>query len=1315
MAENLSNTPHPLANSGVSQQQRSLAAQSPDHARIDERSEADLLEYVFQLARTVVYQEVQDDQVQKSDWQDFFRLSVPIQLALIARFDTAALRTGFQETLLQFQAGLSRGDVEPVFSAVFDLARLLNRWHQNFSDASPLKTELGNLITNDLRFSFSQLVALANEAELKLGADVYRRPQNLQAFTFNPVWQFSGSQLLWSGMPVSATAAQAKGTTDDKKRFYISRVEALFQVFVQGVQRMVNLAQNTTIQQQSVDAIASHQPHIGLLLTFTRLFKHLQDDLNSLGEKQLDFYLRQVLCLQPAAAVPDQAHLLVSLDKQVTKHKIAHKTGFKASGKDNNGQEIHFRTDAETVLNQAEVVSLRTLYRDTGVETEKGTPAPAGTPLKRIRVASHANSIDGKGLPFEDPAAATWKTLGSVRPKKPGMFNTAGRIGFLLASPTLLLNEGNGVIRVNITFNGNVPTSVYPTLFHIQYSGKKGWVAAVNPVVSYSGNVLSLDFSIAPGGEPLTFADPAALGADFGGITDPMLQVTLNQADTPDNWAAYDAFLALRITDIQLSVTANRVRNLLLSNDEGALDPNKPFLPFGALPHVGSDFIVGSEEAFRKNLRVVNLHVVWDKLPATQSFYNYYKWYDGAAPIVPRPQNADFKADLSFLKDGQWVKGLSEPGGTPPMALPFQLFGTNNAVPPPAAAVFEIDQQLEVPSRVTEPLQPYSIASQSGFVKLSLAGTDFRHGLYATILAARMAEIAGSGFSPASLAALQAQLGIASSEVAGASSDAVAAEATLNTFSGIIVPTVVANAQISSADSSVSNAISHIATAGASIGSAQSLLSNVTAMELPNTPYTPLIKEFHLSYTAENNWSATGDITLLHLHPFETQNHEKQLAGVPAPLLPVFEEEGTLYLGLKNLTPGASLNLLFQMAEATANPDVQPFSALNVPDLPDWQYLRGNSWQTLRNGLDVRHDATRGLIASGIVTLNIPFDISSAGATILPSDMHWLRVSYRRGVAGVSESVAVAAQAVLATFDLRKAPDGKLLNDTQRLVDALPEGSISKPLVDDAALKKTTQPYPSFGGRPKEEATTFRRRAGEHLRHKGRCITLYDYEHLVLDKFPEVFKVKCLTHTHVFKNALGQTRDFYIAPGHVSLAVVPDISRFGFAEKLRPCASRALLQRIENFVRQRCSPFVKIHAVNPVYQLVDIDVTVVLHPDHDPAFYKEALAADILRFMTPWAFGENARLAFGGKLYQSSVLQFIENLEYIHYIVSMNLLDTGTAKSGNMVVLPHTERSIIAPGQITITIADKCPPENTGTGKTGLGYDILNHTLHING
>jgi hypothetical protein len=55
-------------------------------------------------------------------------------------------------------------------------------------------------------------------------------------------------------------------------------------------------------------------------------------------------------------------------------------------------------------------------------------------------------------------------------------------------------------------------------------------------------------------------------------------------------------------------------------------------------------------------------------------------------------------------------------------------------------------------------------------------------------------------------------------------------------------------------------------------------------------------------------------------------------------------------------------------------------------------------------------------------------------------------------------------------------------------------------------------PFPSFGGRETEDSSQFYKRVSERLRHKERAITIFDYERLVLESFPSIYKVKCVNH-----------------------------------------------------------------------------------------------------------------------------------------------------------------------------------------------------------
>jgi diaminopimelate epimerase len=52
------------------------------------------------------------------------------------------------------------------------------------------------------------------------------------------------------------------------------------------------------------------------------------------------------------------------------------------------------------------------------------------------------------------------------------------------------------------------------------------------------------------------------------------------------------------------------------------------------------------------------------------------------------------------------------------------------------------------------------------------------------------------------------------------------------------------------------------------------------------------------------------------------------------------------------------------------------------------------------------------------------------------------------------------------------------------------------------------------------------------LRHKNRAITIWDYEHIILQKFPEIHKVKCLNHSKTeIKN--DKEVNSFLSPGNV--------------------------------------------------------------------------------------------------------------------------------------------------------------------------------------
>ncbi|MFP4065685.1 MAG: hypothetical protein ACLFS0_09330, partial [Bacteroidales bacterium] len=199
------------------------------------------------------------------------------------------------------------------------------------------------------------------------------------------------------------------------------------------------------------------------------------------------------------------------------------------------------------------------------------------------------------------------------------------------------------------------------------------------------------------------------------------------------------------------------------------------------------------------------------------------------------------------------------------------------------------------------------------------------------------------------------------------------------------------------------------------------------------------------------------------------------------------------------------------------------------------------------------------------------------------------------------------------------------------------------------------QPYPSFGGTPRESDRDYWLRTSERLRHKNRAVTLFDYERLVLQQFPEVYKVKCLTHTSL-KKADGSPDYFEINPGHVSLLVIPDIRNQKSYDPLQPRASRNLLSNIEEFINQQNTLHVQVVADNPDYEVVLLDFSVKFHPQYDPNTYRKILNNDIVKYLSPWAFGEYGNIHFGGILHKSILIGFIEDRPYVDFISAFKLM-----------------------------------------------------------
>jgi len=415
-------------------------------------------------------------------------------------------------------------------------------------------------------------------------------------------------------------------------------------------------------------------------------------------------------------------------------------------------------------------------------------------------------------------------------------------------------------------------------------------------------------------------------------------------------------------------------------------------------------------------------------------------------------------------------------------------------------------------------------------------------------------------------------------------------------------------------------------------------LSQSKAGTLPNEPYTPVLKSLALDYSATADL-VPGDVhsaaTFLIVGPIGATR-----AGVRAAarVVPQIDGQAALYLGIEQMQPPANLSLLFQIDVGTATS-----AQVLKPGDTVWSYLTaGDSWETLSSSA-VLIDSTEGFQKPGLIAIAVPRDASLQHDS-LRSDLVWLRALIQSPPESASRTVDVKPNAALARF---KPGSGLTLEDyEQHLLTGLRPDIITRLMQRSANIQRVQQPSPSFDGRGHEGSPEYFQRISERLRHRNRAVTAWDLERLVLEAFPEVFKVKCLPHT-------DETGSF--KAGNAALVIVPNIRRTGAVNVLEPRASAVLMEEIEAHVTGLTSPFATVHAIQPVFERLRVEANVVFEAGRDPGYYSALLNDELRRFLSPWAYQDGEDILFGGRVYRSDILAFVESRDYVDHLTDLKL------------------------------------------------------------
>ncbi|MFZ2266870.1 MAG: hypothetical protein WAV95_04750 [Azonexus sp.] len=444
-----------------------------------------------------------------------------------------------------------------------------------------------------------------------------------------------------------------------------------------------------------------------------------------------------------------------------------------------------------------------------------------------------------------------------------------------------------------------------------------------------------------------------------------------------------------------------------------------------------------------------------------------------------------------------------------------------------------------------------------------------------------------------------------------------------------------------------------------------------------NEPYTPMVQDISLAYAAQSavadlrrddqeSFAAALDLQFFHVGAFGVRREHpflrRELAWVEAKkvkLLPTYPDEGELLIGVDGLAAGACIHLLMQVAEGSADPGLKA-------QVVNWSVLCDNHWRPVAPE-EIALDTSRGLRASGLVGLLLSRSTTTDN-TWLPAGPVWLKAAIHQDSAAACQLLAVHANALEVVRVWPAAGPAPA-------VETLAAGSISKLRTPPAGLKQLLQPYASFAGRAGEDASTLNRRAAERLRHRQRCITPWDYERLLLENFPGIYRVKCIPHA---------SERSWMAAGHVLIVAIPDLRQRELPDPLQPRVDLDTLTRMTELAQAHAAPQVTVGVRNPAYLEVRLDFKVRFRAGHPFDYSRQQLHTAIVQALSPWAFSAGRQVDFGGRIYRSVLLDFIEELPYVDFVTDFRC---GLAGAGDLLLNDVPEIVAERPDAILVSAA----------------------------
>lgn len=448
---------HHKLTTGTSQIERLIRALSPDSFQLDDRNWQDFITTAHRFAGWLTYYDELNSPA--GDWAGFWEQETLTYLAVLAALDTDQIRRTYEEIEIDLAQAIEAfldsdndtctEDPWPEYCLklivhIRSTARQIEKIYSKLKHLEhPLAAILLSLIERENNCDFEELQgALQKLVSYNKAADDELR--DCEYNMFYGIERGLPDTKRWGIVGMAQYhLIPAKGKLPSQ-----TELRELFKAFLQTLIVLKSRAQTdfskelALVEKKDTEYVRPLQPHIALFLTFLNLFRHVQNDLNELPARHLRYYYEEVLGIARRPARPDHAYLIFTLAKGIDDEFIQKGTRL-IGGKDKNGKPLYYETIEDWRVTQAKVEEVLNTY--IGADYIK------------------AEKVVENGAPLGE---TPFRLFGDDET------NPAGEVGFAIASPQLLMKEGDRNLNIEIDLKGPVRNAndFSQGVFKVKYS-----------------------------------------------------------------------------------------------------------------------------------------------------------------------------------------------------------------------------------------------------------------------------------------------------------------------------------------------------------------------------------------------------------------------------------------------------------------------------------------------------------------------------------------------------------------------------------------------------------------------------------------------------------------------------------------------------------------------------------------------------------------------------------------------------------------------------------------------------------------------------